>query len=45
MDDKTLENWKKVKEALEAAGKTNTNIYRRAASICIRHSQIANPKS
>lgn len=43
MDSKTLENWKKVKEALEAAGKTNTNIYRRAAYIC--NSQTANTKT
>jgi hypothetical protein len=42
MDAKTLENWKKVKEALEASGKTNTHIYRRAACIC--NSQIANTK-
>ena len=33
MDKRTLENWKKVKEALEAAGKTDTFYYQRALSI------------
>jgi len=33
MDAETLENWRKVKAALEAAGKTNCDYYRRAAVI------------
>ena len=33
MDRRTLENWKKVKEALEAAGKTDTFYYQRALAI------------
>ena len=33
MDSRTLENWKKVKEALEAAGKTDSYFYKRAAAI------------
>ena len=33
MDKRTLENWKKVKEALEAAGKTDTFYYQRALTI------------
>ena len=30
MDSHTLENWKKVKQALEKAGKTDSMFYRRA---------------
>jgi hypothetical protein len=33
MDDRTKQNWQRVKEALEAAGKTNCDFYRRAVSI------------
>lgn len=33
MDEHTKENWKKIKEVLEAAGKTDTMFYRRAISI------------
>jgi len=33
MDKHTRENWLKVLEALEAAGKTNCHIYRRAQAI------------
>ena len=33
MDRHTLENWKKIKEALEAAGKTDNDYYRRAVVI------------
>jgi hypothetical protein len=33
MDDRTRENWRKVKEALEKAGKTDTYCYRRALAI------------
>lgn len=33
MDAEQLEKWRKVKEALEQAGKTNSFIYRRAVSI------------
>jgi ribosomal protein S19E (S16A) len=33
MDQRTLENWKKVKAALEAAGKTDSYFYKRAAAI------------
>lgn len=33
MDDRTRENWRRVKEALEAAGKTDCDFYRRAVAI------------
>jgi hypothetical protein len=33
MDEKTKENWKKIKAALEASGKTDCMFYRRAVSI------------
>ena len=33
MDQREIENWKKVKAALEAAGKTDCMFYKRAASI------------
>jgi hypothetical protein len=33
VDSRTLENWKKVKEALEAAGKTDSYFYKRASAI------------
>lgn len=34
MDSHTKENWLKVKAALEAAGKTDNDYYRRAVKIC-----------
>lgn len=33
MDAQTLENWRKVKQALEKAGKTDSYFYKRAVSI------------
>ena len=33
MDSRTFENWQKVKEALEKAGKTDSMFYRRAVAI------------
>ena len=33
MDAETLENWRKIKEALKAAGKTDCDYYRRAVAI------------
>jgi hypothetical protein len=33
MDKQTLENWKRVKQALENAGKTDSMFYRRAVAI------------
>ena len=33
MDRRTLENWEKVKQALEKAGKTECWYYRRAVAI------------
>jgi hypothetical protein len=33
MDSRTYVNWKKVKEALESAGKTDSMFYRRAVTI------------
>jgi len=33
LDKHTLENWRKVKEALEAAGKTDSFFYVRALAI------------
>ena len=35
MDKDTLANWHKVRKALEAAGKTDCLIYRRALAITI----------
>ena len=34
MDKTELENWQRVKDALEAAGKTDCLYYSRAAAIC-----------
>lgn len=33
MDDKELENWRRVKDALEKADKTDTFYYKRAVAI------------
>jgi hypothetical protein len=33
MDEHTFKNWQKIKETLEASGKTDTTFYRRALSI------------
>lgn len=33
MDQQTRENWLKVKQALEAAGKTENHFYRRAVAV------------
>lgn len=33
MDDQTRQNWIKIKEALEASGKTDTMFYKRACAI------------
>jgi len=33
MDDRTRENWTKVKEALEKAGMTNSLFYTRAVTV------------
>lgn len=33
MDQHTLDNWRKVKEALETAGKTDSFFYTRACAI------------
>ncbi len=33
MDERTRENWAKVKEALERSGKTTSEIYRRACEV------------
>ncbi len=33
MDRRTFENWAKVKQALEAAGKTDSYFYKRAVTI------------
>jgi len=33
MDDHTFQNWVKVKQALEASGKTNCEFYRRACEV------------
>ena len=33
MDDRTRQNWEKVKQALEVAGKTDCHFYARAVSI------------
>jgi hypothetical protein len=34
MDADTLENWRKIKAALEKAGKTDCYFYKRAVIIC-----------
>lgn len=33
MDSHTINNWKKVKEALEMSGKTDSQFYKRAVAI------------
>jgi hypothetical protein len=33
MDDRTRENWAKVKAALERSGKTDCDFYRRAVAV------------
>jgi len=33
MDQQTRDNWRKIKEALEVAGKTDCMFYRRAVAI------------
>lgn len=33
MDGQTRENWRKIRDALEAAGKTDNHYYRRALAI------------
>lgn len=33
MDERTLDNWRKVKAALEASGKTDNHFYRRAVAV------------
>lgn len=33
MDSQTLSNWKKIKETMEASGKTDNQYYRRAVAI------------
>jgi len=44
MNQRTLENWKKVKEALEQAGKTKGDIYRRAVAVVKSGSDPGMPK-
>ena len=34
MDKQELENWQRIKEALEAADKTDSFYYKRAVAIC-----------
>jgi len=34
MNQHTRDNWRKIKEALEVAGKTDCMFYRRAVAIC-----------
>ena len=34
MDSQTRENWRRIKDALEAAGKTDNHYYKRALAIC-----------
>lgn len=34
MDSQTRENWRRIKHALEAAGKTDNHYYKRALAIC-----------
>lgn len=41
MDDRTLENWIKVKEALERSGKINSHIYRHACEILRQHKPLS----
>ena len=35
MDQENEKNWEKVKEALELAGKTNTDFYKRAVALSL----------
>lgn len=41
MNSGEIENWRKVKRALEASGKTNSQIYARACEVLRKHG--ANP--
>ena len=34
MDPQTRENWRRIRDTLEAAGKTENHYYRRALAIC-----------
>lgn len=34
IDSQTRENWRRIRDALEAAGKTDNHYYRRALAIC-----------
>lgn len=34
MDQQTRENWQRIKDVLEAAGKTDNHYYKRALAIC-----------
>jgi len=45
MDAETLENWRKIKAALEAAGKTDCDYYRRAVAILSGKSDPWRPPS
>lgn len=33
MDDRTRENWRRIRDTMEAAGKTDNHYYRRALAI------------
>ena len=43
MDKKTRQNWQKVKEALEEAGKTDNQFYIRAVAIVAGESDPMDP--
>jgi len=43
MDQRTRDNWAKVKEALERAGKTDCYYYKRAVAILTRGSDPGPP--
>jgi hypothetical protein len=45
MDPETLENWRKIKAALEKAGKTDCDYYRRAVVILRGHPDPWRPPS
>ena len=44
MDQHTRDNWRRIKDALEAAGKTNTYYYKRALVILSGKADPFDPK-
>jgi hypothetical protein len=41
MNQQTIDNWKKIKAALETAGKTDCDYYRRACEVVIKEKNLS----